>query len=77
MDTEAYVERARDVAAAASFTDMGDRGHYLLRGVSAWNSFAVDRVSSVLGVWHPCPPLPTGQPESSSGVRMKLSCFIR
>ena len=49
-DTKAYVDRARAIATAASFTDMGDRGHYLLRGASAWNSFAVDRVSSALGV---------------------------
>jgi alpha-beta hydrolase superfamily lysophospholipase len=48
-DTRAYVERAREVAGAASFTDMGDRGHYMLRGIHAWNSFAVDRVRRVLG----------------------------
>ena len=29
QDTRAYVERARKVASAASFTDMGERGHYL------------------------------------------------
>ena len=42
QDTRAYVERAREVASAASYTDMGERGHYLLRGVHAWNAFAVD-----------------------------------
>jgi alpha-beta hydrolase superfamily lysophospholipase len=47
-DTRAYVERAEAVASAASFTDMGDRGHYLLRGVHAWNSFALDRVRRIL-----------------------------
>ncbi len=47
-DTRAYVERARDVASAASFTDMGARGHYLLRGVHAWNAFTLDRVRRVL-----------------------------
>jgi dienelactone hydrolase len=47
-DTRAYVDRARAVASAASFTDMGDRGHYLLRGVAAWNAFAVDRIRLVL-----------------------------
>jgi hypothetical protein len=36
------------VASAASYTDMGERGHYLLRGVRAWNSFAVDGVGRVL-----------------------------
>jgi pimeloyl-ACP methyl ester carboxylesterase len=47
-DTRAYVERATEVATAASFTDMGDRGHYLLTGVHAWNSFAEDRVRRLL-----------------------------
>ena len=47
-DTRAYVERARSVTTAASFTDMGDRGHYLLRGVHAWNAFSLDRVRRVL-----------------------------
>jgi hypothetical protein len=36
------------VARTASFADMGDRGHYLLRGMRAWNGFAVDRVRRVL-----------------------------
>lgn len=49
-DTRAYVERAARVAEAASFTDMGDRGHYLLTGVHAWNGFAEDRVRRVLGL---------------------------
>ncbi len=47
-DTRAFVERARDVATAASFTDMGDLGHYLLRGIHAWNAFALDGVRRVL-----------------------------
>ncbi len=47
-DTAAFVERAREVAVDASFTDMGDLGHYLLRGVRAWNSCAVDGVRRVL-----------------------------
>ena len=49
-DTRAYVDRARAVADAASFTDMGDRGHYLLRGSHAWNSFTLDRVQQVLAL---------------------------
>jgi alpha-beta hydrolase superfamily lysophospholipase len=48
-DTRAYVERAGEVASAASYTDMGDRGHYLLRGIHGWNAFAEDRVRHVLG----------------------------
>jgi len=48
-DTRAYVERAGAVARAASFTDMGDRGHYLLSGLHAWNAFILDRVRRVLG----------------------------
>jgi alpha-beta hydrolase superfamily lysophospholipase len=47
-DTRAYVDLAREVASAASFTDMGDRGHYLLRGVHAWNAFTLDRVRRIL-----------------------------
>jgi dienelactone hydrolase len=47
-DTRAYVEKARDVAGAVSFTDMGDRGHYLLRGVHAWNAFTLNRVRRIL-----------------------------
>jgi len=48
-DTRAYVERAADIAGAVSFTDMGDRGHYLLTGTHAWNTFAEDRVRHILG----------------------------
>jgi alpha-beta hydrolase superfamily lysophospholipase len=47
-DTRAYVERASEVASAVSFTDMGDRGHYLLSGIHAWNAVALDRVRRVL-----------------------------
>jgi pimeloyl-ACP methyl ester carboxylesterase len=47
-DTRAYVERAAAVASASSVTDMGDRGHYLLRGIHAWNSFTLDRVRQLL-----------------------------
>jgi pimeloyl-ACP methyl ester carboxylesterase len=47
-DTRTYVERAAEVARATSFTDMGDRGHYLLTGIHAWNAFALDRVRRVL-----------------------------
>jgi pimeloyl-ACP methyl ester carboxylesterase len=47
--TRAYVERAAAVASAATFTDMGDRGHYLLRGIRAWNAFTADRARLVLG----------------------------
>jgi hypothetical protein len=46
--TRAYVERAGAVASETSFTDMGERGHYLLRGVRAWNAFTVDRVRDIL-----------------------------
>jgi alpha-beta hydrolase superfamily lysophospholipase len=47
-DTRAYVARAVGVASAASFTDMGARGHYLLGGFRAWNAFTLDRVRRVL-----------------------------
>jgi dienelactone hydrolase len=48
-DTRAYVERSARVASATSFTDMGDRGHYLLTGIHAWNAFTTDRVRRILG----------------------------
>jgi alpha-beta hydrolase superfamily lysophospholipase len=48
-DTRAYVDRAAGLASAASFTDMGDRGHYLLTGIHAWNAYAEDRVRRILG----------------------------
>jgi len=48
-DTRAYVERASEVTSVASFTDMGDRGHYLLSGLRAWNAFTLERVRRVLG----------------------------
>lgn len=48
-DTRAYVERAAAVAAATSYTDMGERGHYLISGIHAWNGFALDRVRHLLG----------------------------
>jgi pimeloyl-ACP methyl ester carboxylesterase len=47
--TRAYVERATAVAAAATFTDMGDRGHYLLRGMRTWHAFTADKTRLVLG----------------------------
>ena len=39
--TSAYVERARVAGADATFVDMGSVGHYLLRGVRAWNELAL------------------------------------
>jgi pimeloyl-ACP methyl ester carboxylesterase len=47
-DTRAYVDLARGVAGAVSFTDMGDRGHYMLRGAHAWNAFTLDRVRRIV-----------------------------
>jgi len=48
-DTRDYVERAAAVAADTSYTDMGDRGHYLLSGIHAWNAVALDSVRRLLG----------------------------
>ncbi len=39
--TLSYVERARAAGADATFLDMGPVGHYLLRGVRAWNELAL------------------------------------
>lgn len=48
-DTRAYVARAAEVATTTSYTDMGERGHYLLSGIRAWNDVALDRVRHLLG----------------------------
>jgi pimeloyl-ACP methyl ester carboxylesterase len=48
--TRAYVERAGRLADTTSFTDMGDLGHYLVRGFRAWNGFAEARVREVLAL---------------------------
>lgn len=42
-----FVQRAQSVA-DAEFTDLGARGHYLLRGVRGWNSFATNAIAEVL-----------------------------
>lgn len=46
--SQAYVERARSVARSASFHDMGDVGHYLLRDSARWNTFTAASVLEVL-----------------------------
>lgn len=39
--TAAYVARAGAVAEAAELRDMGELGHYLVRGAAAWNDVAL------------------------------------
>jgi pimeloyl-ACP methyl ester carboxylesterase len=46
--TAAYVRRAAEVADVAEFTDMGPRGHYLLRGRREWNRVASELSLRVL-----------------------------
>lgn len=46
--TQAYVERARDVAASAEFVDMGRLGHYMLHRPGDWNRFALRSSIEVL-----------------------------
>jgi predicted esterase len=41
--TEAFVRRARSVAASAELNDMGRAGHYMFRHIAAWNDFAAER----------------------------------
>ncbi len=43
-----FVERSRDVARTATFTDMGPTGHYLLRRVSSWNELAASSALAML-----------------------------
>ena len=46
--TEAFVRRASAVARSAELEDMGDRGHYMIRGQRAWNDLAVSRCLTFL-----------------------------
>ena len=46
--TQDFVRRSQAVASSAEFLDMGPVGHYLLRGISSWNDFAVTRSLDVL-----------------------------
>lgn len=45
--TRAYVERARPLAASATYVDMGRVGHYMFRRVARWNEVARDAVLSM------------------------------
>ncbi|MDN5746877.1 MAG: alpha/beta hydrolase [Nocardioidaceae bacterium] len=45
--TADFVRRANQHA-DAEFTDMGEVGHYLLRGAEEWNQFAVSHVEKIL-----------------------------
>jgi predicted esterase len=47
--TQAYVRRAAEVAETAEFRDMGQLGHYLLRGRGEWNEVALELSLRVLG----------------------------
>ncbi|NYG58260.1 pimeloyl-ACP methyl ester carboxylesterase [Nocardioides daedukensis] len=47
-ETQRYISRAAGVAELSEFTDMGPVGHYMLRRVGAWNSFALRSTSSLL-----------------------------
>jgi predicted esterase len=40
VETQRFVARATRVATHAELVDMGDLGHYMLRGLGAWNSVA-------------------------------------
>jgi alpha-beta hydrolase superfamily lysophospholipase len=42
--TKHFVSRAGSVAASTEFIDMGDRDHYMLKGLREWNQVARDRV---------------------------------
>lgn len=45
--TRRYVERARALAASAEYVDLGELGHYMLRGAATWNETAVTSTLSV------------------------------
>ena len=48
--TSAFVERAQTIAASTELVDMGRVGHYMFRGIPAWNAFAVSRSLTFAGV---------------------------
>ena len=48
-DTAAYVRRADAVASSAALVDMGERDHYLIRGMGAWNAVARESSLELLG----------------------------
>lgn len=51
--TETFVRRVEPITASAEFRDMGRVGHYMLRDVSGWNRFALDRsLAFVRGAVH-------------------------
>lgn len=47
--TQAFVRRAEPVTASAEFHDMGRVGHYMFRGIPAWNHFAISRSLAFAG----------------------------
>jgi len=47
-DTAAYVRRAAALASSFELVDMGERDHYLIRGVGAWNAVARERTLGML-----------------------------
>ncbi len=46
--TTSFVRRAERVAASAELVDMGELGHYMLKGIGRWNAIAQDRTLSVI-----------------------------
>lgn len=60
--TQAYVERARAVAASARFVDMGRLGHYMLHRPADWNRFALRSTLEVLEA-----PVPTDDRQECLG----------
>jgi predicted esterase len=51
--TKKYVDRAREVAATATFVDMGRLGHYMLHRPREWNRFALHSTSEVFDLTAP------------------------
>lgn len=47
--TRAFLRRADEVAASATYVDRGPVGHYLLRDVRGWNRVAVEQSLRILG----------------------------
>lgn len=46
--TREFVRRSQGVAASAELVDLGDLGHYMLRGIGRWNEQARERTLSLV-----------------------------
>ena len=61
--TARFVSRTEEVAASATFVDMGGLGHYMIAGVRRWNATAVTQTLGILDQVLPGPVAGITSPE--------------